>query len=50
MLPGAMEKIYPALYNELAILIYTPWQELQEIRSLENRTQWSVGHLFISIN
>lgn len=28
-----------ALDNELTILIYTPWQELHEIRSLKNRRQ-----------
>lgn len=41
-----------ALDNELTILIYTPWQELQEIRSLKNsrqkkvRKEWLPVHLF----
>lgn len=39
MYPKKWENAYLALDNELTILIYTPWQELQEIRSLKNKTQ-----------
>ncbi len=29
--------MYLALYNQFTILIYTPWQEVLEVGSLENR-------------